>query len=58
MKLKAKEGVAGIGVGGIEYVNDADGCIDMPDVFVGIALANGYEPSDHMAAPPGDVRVE
>ena len=51
MKLKAKQGVAGLGLGGVEYVNDAAGCIDVPTDFVDIALANGYEPVSHLAVP-------
>jgi hypothetical protein len=49
MKLKALPDVRGLGVGGVEYANDADGCINLPDEFVAVALEAGYTMPD--AAP-------
>jgi hypothetical protein len=42
MKLKAKDGVRGVGVGGKEYTVDAEGCIDVPDEFVSAVLKAGF----------------
>lgn len=49
MKLRAQDGVHGIGIDGREFVNDPDGCIDLPDDLVDVALRNGYEPCSHIA---------
>lgn len=42
MKLKAIEGVRGVCVGGVEYVNDADGFVDVPPEYVKSVLGAGY----------------
>jgi len=42
VKLKAAPGVAGIALMGVEYVNDSDGCIVVPDDLVGAARSGGY----------------
>ena len=60
MKLKAEAGVAGIALMGVEYVNDSEGCVVVPDDLVAVALANGYAtpslapPSRGRAAPAID----
>lgn len=42
MKLKANEGVQGVAVGGVEYLNDETGFVDVPDEFVQAVLGAGY----------------
>jgi hypothetical protein len=56
MKLKAKPGVKGVGVGGLEYEVDKKGYVTVPDEFVaavldaGFVMAEGAE-SDEAPAP-------
>jgi hypothetical protein len=42
MKLKAKPGINGVGVGGQEYAVDKDGCVNVPDEFVPAVLKAGF----------------
>ena len=53
MKLAALPGVSGINIAGIEYLNDASGCVNVPDEVVDVALKNGYEPCSHVAEAGG-----
>lgn len=43
MKLRAKDGVKGVGIGGREFVCDEHGLIELPDEFVAAALEHGFE---------------
>ena len=51
MKLKAKPGVNGIGLMGVEYVCDAAGELEIPDALAAVALENGFELPAVAAAP-------
>lgn len=46
MKLKAKPGIKGVGVGGKEYVADEQGFVNVPDEFVPAVLNAGFVPAE------------
>ncbi len=43
MKLQAKPGVRGICIGGIEYLVDSRGMLELPNEHVDSALKNGFD---------------
>lgn len=51
MKLYAFHGVRGVGVGGAEYVVDANGALDVPDEYVEAVLGAGFSIDPQPAAP-------
>jgi hypothetical protein len=50
-KLKAKDGIRGVGIGGVEYTVDNTGCVNVPDEYEDAVLKAGFERADTATQP-------
>ncbi len=54
--MKARDGVTGCSVGGVEHTVDENGLIEVPQEYVGVLMSHGFDP--HGDEPADEVQPE